>query len=315
VSETIWDLVRGLVAPSRFVHVPHRRLAAPSLLLPDTIGIVNGPQVGFGVSPFISNAVPGSVISLNDPEYAGRFSCTVYERGNPWVCGLFNTTMWWAAFKRWGWRDWQVFAEMFGLPLRVGYYEEGASEASRVALEAAVEAIGTDGYTVLSELCELVIKEARSGDAKGVYDSQITVCEQQMSKLFLGGTLTTDAGGNGSHAQASVHGLHGFNRQLADAKRISTTFERDIATPFVLWNGYGNAKPPKMRLQIEREASLSDRAQHIAALATAFPDMEFDLDQIREDFSLRKPTAGNSIKNGGVKPAPPAAPAGGNDGP
>lgn len=310
VSETVWDVVDGIVAPQRFVHVPPRRLAAPSMLEPDVIGLVNDSV--FGTTPVTVGR--SSVTPLS--EYPGRFSTTVYELGNPWVCGLFNTTTWWAAFKRWGWRDWQVFAEMFGLPLRVGYYEEGASEASRVALEAAVEAIGTDGYAVLSDLCELVVKnEARSGDAKGVYDNQIGVCEAQMSKLIIGGTLTTDAGGNGSYAQASVHANHGFNRALADAGLIADTFHRDIATPFVAWNDYGGAAAPLLVLQVVLETSLNDRSKQIQTIATALPDFEFDEDQLREDFAFRKPAPGKGLKGASaIKAAePPAPPAGGND--
>jgi hypothetical protein len=309
VSETIWDLIDSKVAPSRFVHVPHRRLASPSISEPDAIGIVNGPILGR--TPIAIGRGMVEPIAA----HPGRFSVTQYELGSPWLCGLFFTTMWWAAFKRWGWRDWQVFAEMFGLPLRVGYYEEGASEATRAALSAAVEAIGTDGYAVLSELCELVVKnEARSGDAKGVYDSQIAICEAQMSKVIVGATLAHDAGGNGSYAQAGIHADQGFYRCVADAGQIGETFQRDIATPFVAWNDYGGAAPPIMVLQVVRPTSLDSRAQHLLALSQAFPKMRFDEDQVREEFSLRTPPDGEGLTGPEVPAKTPPPPPGGTDG-
>lgn len=302
VSETIWDVIDRKVAPGRFVHIPHRRLASPSTNEPDEIGIVNGRILGNTPIATRSNVEPIAA-------HPGRFAVTQYELGSPWLCGLYNTTTWWAAFKRWGWRDWQVFAEMFGLPLRVGYYEEGASEATRKALEAAVEAIGTDGYAVLSELCELVVKnEARSGDAKGVYDSQIDVCEAQMSKVLVGGTLAQNAGGNGSYAQASVHADQVFYRCVRDAGKIGETFYREISTPFVLWNDYGGAAPPIMLLQVVRPTSLDARAQHYVALSSAFPKMRFDEDQVREEFSLRTPPDGAGLTGPEVKQPEPGAP-------
>lgn len=282
-TNIVWNLIDGLIVPSDFVNVPHRRFASPSAERAGEIWLVGGDS-------------KMDLIPL-DP---GLWAVSRYRHRNPWAAGLMRTAAWWAMFKRWSVRDWQIFADMFGLPLAIGYYEEHASQTAREQLLETVKSIGEDGYAILSNLTEVVIKDTvRSGDASSVYPAIADRCENQMSKLIAGGTLTTDTGGTGSYALGAVHETRQFNLARADARRIEEMFVRDIGRPFVAWNGYGNAAPPRLKIQIAREQSLEARATTISTLGTA---MDIDEDQVREEFSLRKPAQGRGIRFEAQKP-------------
>jgi phage gp29-like protein len=217
-----------------------------------------------------------------------------------------RTCMWWAMFKRWSIRDWQVFSEMFGLPLVIGYYDEGASEASRQALEQAAQMIGEDGYAVLSSLTEIVVKDTvRSGDSSTVFPRIADRADMEMSKLIVGGTLNTDVAGVGSYNAATVHESRAYKLIRADARRVEEMFTRDLGVPFVKWNGLDRAAPPRLKIQITRDNL--ERAQVLSTVGQVVP---IDSDQIYEEFSLRVPPAGKGVKfptkvtppPGGAKP-------------
>lgn len=283
-TNLVWDLEDGIVSPVEFINAAHRRFAAPSEARAGEIWLVDGEA-------------SQRLIELE----RGLWAISRARGRNPYAAGTMRTCAWWAMFKRWGVRDWQVFAEMFGLPLAIGYYEEGASLDSRNALEAALKTIGEDGYAILSSLTELVIKDtARSGDSSTVYPHIVKTSEEQMSKLLTGGTLNTDVAGVGSYNAAAVHESRGYMLTRSDARSIEEMFVRDVGLPFKVWNGFDRAAPPRLKIQITRDNL--ERAQVLELIGQA---VELDEDQIREEFSLRTPAPGKGVKFPGK-----AAPAG-----
>lgn len=272
-----WDLVEGVVTPVLFVNPAARRFASPSVDQANEIWLQD-----FGRA---------NLIPLEPGLWAVSRYANILGR-NPYAAGLMRSCAVWSMFKRWSVRDWQVFADMFGIPLAVGYYEEGASALSKTALEDAVRAIGQDGYAVLSALTEIVIKEtARGGDSSTVYPQIVKLCEEQISKLLTGGTLNTDVAGVGSYNAASVHESRSYTMKVYDASQLQETFVRDIGTWFVRWNGYDRAAPPRLKIKIRRDALVWAQTLEIIGQV-----IELDQDQMREDFALREPAPGRGVK-------------------
>jgi len=284
-TNMVWDYTDGLVAPVQFINPANRRFAAPHQHRADEIWLVDGRQSSFDLIELVR----------------GLWAVSRYRFRNPYAAGLMRTCAWWAMFKRWAVRDWQVFAEMFGLPLAIAYYEEGAGPASRQAVEDAAKSIGQDGYAVLSSLTDLVIKEtARGGDSSTVYPLIKRMCDDVMAKLVTGGTLNTDVAGVGSYNAASVHESRGYKMKRHDAKRFEEMFVRDVGQIFVEWNGFDRAAPPRIKLKITRDEL--QRAQALEILGMA---IELDEDQLREEFSLRQPQPGKGVM---FTPTPPPDP-------
>lgn len=283
-TNIVWDVVENVVAPVEFRNAAHRRFASPRAELASKIMLIDGQT-------------SRDLVELEP----GLWALSRARGRNPWASGLMRTAAWWAMFKRWSIRDWQVFAEMFGLPLALGYYQEGASEESRAALDETVSHIGEDGYAILADTTELVVKDtARSGDSSTVYPQIAALAEAQMSKLIAGATLAVDAGGpgsKGSYALGETHADRGYKLARADAQRIEEMFVRDIGQWFCRWNGYDRAAPPVLNLQLRRDNL--ERAKVVQIIGAAIP---WDEDQLREEFGARRPANGVGIKFEAAKP-------------
>lgn len=286
-----WDLVERVVVPTVFVNPAARRFGSPTVDRANEI--------------WLRDDSTAKLVELEP----GLWSVSTYRNilgRNTYACGLMRSAAIWSMFKRWAMRSWQVFADMFGIPLAVGYYEEGAAPASKAALENTVRNIGQDGYAVLSALTEVVIKEvARGGDSSTVYPLILKTCEEQIAKLFTGGTLNTDVAGVGSYNAASVHESRSYTMKMYDAQMLQETFTSSIGAAFVRWNGYDRAAPPRLKIKIRRDAL--QWAQTLEIIGQAVP---LSASQIREDFNLREPAgAGDEVKFEQTPPPKPGDPA------
>jgi phage gp29-like protein len=277
LSNTVWDWVDGYVSPIEFVHGAPRRFRAPHER--DAARIM-----------LIVNEAGTELVPLE----WGLWCVSRMRNRNPFAGGLGVPEGFMSMFVGWSIRDWQVFAEMFGVPFVVGSYKEGAALESRRKLEEACQRIGTDAYAVISDFCSIIITQARSGDSTTVYPAITRWCEDTLSKLILGATLTTDAGGpgsKGSYALGAVHESRAYALARGDARRIQAMFRRDIGAPFCAWNGLDRAAPPDLKIQIARDSL--ERAKVLEIIGQLVP---IDEDQVYEDFTLRRPKDGKGVK-------------------
>lgn len=286
-TNVVWDLLERVVAPVDFVNPAARRFAAPSAERANELWLLDANRI--------------NLIPLEQ----GLWSCSTYRNilgRNPYAAGLMRSASVWAMFKRWGVKGWQIFADMFGIPLAVGFYDEGASQASRDALEDTVRGIGQDGYAVLSNLTELAVKEtARGGDSSTVYPQLVKLCEEQIAKLYTGGTLNTDVAGVGSYNAASVHESRSYAQKCYDAQMLQETFTASIGRAFNAYNGFDRAAPPRLKIKIRRDAL--QWAQTLEIIGMAVP---LSKAQIQEDFNLREPTGkDDEVKFEATKPPDP----------
>jgi phage gp29-like protein len=276
-TNLVWDFVEDVIVPVRFEPVAQRRFQAPAGDRANEIWLIDGSRAPF------------NLIQLE----AGLWSVTRNRGRNPYNAGLMTSCSWWMMFALLQFKQWCIFGEMFGLPLAVGYYDEGASTASRNALEDAVRAIGQDGYAVLSKLTELVIAEtARGGDSSTVYPLIMKACDAQLTKRITGGTLNTDVSstGAGSYNAASVHESRQFKMKRRDATRAEAEFTCSIGTTFIVWNGYDRAAPPVLKIKIARDELA--RAQTLEIIGQA---MDLSKMQIQTEFNVREPTGPDDV--------------------
>jgi phage gp29-like protein len=62
-------------------------------------------------------------------------------------------------------KDWMVLVKAYGMPLRVGKYEQRASKADRVALIKAVRSLGADAAGIIAKSTEIEFIEAQKGSS------------------------------------------------------------------------------------------------------------------------------------------------------
>lgn len=226
--------------------------------------------------------------------------------------GLMRTCVWWAVFKRLSVTDWITFANMFGIPLVMGKYEETASEESRRALEQAVVDIGTDGAAVLSEATRIVIESGavRSGDLTSLHPAIVNMCNAEMSKVVTGATLNVETGGPGSFALGQVHQQRSNSLSFSDAEWVQELFYRFVTQPFVDFNpGLGAREAPRLVIQVQPDMDPKTQLE-CADIALNKLGMLLNADQLYTRSGFIRPTsAANTLKRIEPDVAKPAAPA------
>ncbi|SFF13531.1 DUF935 domain-containing protein [Nitrosomonas sp. Nm166] len=150
--------------------------------------------------------------------------------------GLHRVLAWPFLFKNYSVRDLAEFLEIYGLPLRLGIYPQGASDDEKNTLLNAVAAIGHDAAGIIPEGMMIDFKEAAKG-ASDPYAFMIEWCERIVSKVILGGTLTSQADGKTStNALGNVHNEVRHDLMISDAKQLSGTLTRDLVYPLYALN-------------------------------------------------------------------------------
>ncbi len=170
--------------------------------------------------------------------------------------GLARSVAWGYLFKNYAMKDWVAFAEIYGLPFRVGRYDVNASETDRRNLLRAVAQMGADAAGIIPKSTEIEFIDGKSSGADGaLFSSLAEYLDRQISKAVLGQTATTDAeaGGLGG-SQGTVHNDVRGDIERADAKLLAATLNLQLVRPMVQLNhGSREAYP---RLVIGREESV-----------------------------------------------------------
>jgi hypothetical protein len=65
--------------------------------------------------------------------------------------GLLRTLAWTYLFKNYALRDWVTFAEVYGMPLRLGRYKSHSSPDDRRALRDALVSLGSDAAGIIPD--------------------------------------------------------------------------------------------------------------------------------------------------------------------
>jgi phage gp29-like protein len=166
--------------------------------------------------------------------------------------GLYRMLVWPFIFKNFAVRDLAEFLEIYGLPLRLGTYSPSATKEDKATLLRAVVGIGHDAAAIVPEGMAIDFKEAAKGDNKA-FDSMISHMERVISKVVLGGTLTSGEGQNGTQALGKIHNEVRHDILLADARQIESTVTRDIIFAALAINkGFTNrARCPRLALDTQ----------------------------------------------------------------
>lgn len=122
--------------------------------------------------------------------------------------------------------DWATFAEVFGAPLRKGKFPLGDDQSKR-ELEEAMNEAGSANSVIMPNTCDIdFVQNSTSTSGKGVHESFADFLNNEMSKIILGNTMTTDAqGGNykGEVHQDSEDGIFDADKKFI-IRILNSTF-------------------------------------------------------------------------------------------
>lgn len=185
--------------------------------------------------------------------------------------------------------DWLSFAEIFGMPLRVGRYDDRASEDDVAILRQAVANLGTDAAAVLPEGMKIEFQEiANTSGGSDLFLKLAEWLDKQTSKAVLGQTMTTDDGS--SYAQGAVHNDVRGDIQRADARQLSTTLNRDLVKPYIDLNHGRQQRYPSISLHVPEPEDLKLLAEVLKELVPM--GLRVEESAVRDKIGLPDPDPG-----------------------
>jgi phage gp29-like protein len=208
------------------------------------------------------------------------------KSGIPIRGGLARLAAWSWMLKSFGIKDWMAFAEVFGMPLRLGKYPSGTVQEHIDILRMAVANLGTDASAVIPESMQIEFKElANVAGGAELFERMAKFFDAQISKAVLGQTMTTDDGS--SRSQAEVHNEVRKDLRDADADQLEETLERDLVIPFITLNWGPQKNYPSVHL---REPESADVKLLTEALAVLVPlGLRVETSEVRDKLGFSDP--------------------------
>ncbi|AZV77944.1 DUF935 domain-containing protein [Parasedimentitalea marina] len=207
--------------------------------------------------------------------------------------GIARVAAWTWMFKAFTQRDWSIFSQTYGQPLRIGKYGPGTSEKDRNKLFQAVANIAGDCAAIIPESMMIEFVTAQNmGSSTEHYEKRCDWLDRQTSKLVLGQTATTDAvtGGLGSGKE---HREVQEDIETADAQDLGAILNRDLIIPWMQFE-FGPQKTYP-RLVIARPKAEDLKAWTDAAVPWVQIGLEVDEGEIRDKLGLSAPKAGAPV--------------------
>jgi phage gp29-like protein len=260
------------------------------------LGLLDAILMGFAVAEIIWQKVGDQILpqrALLRPQY--RFGYAITEHGyalrlltlqncftgeaipprrmivhchnghrSPYGDGLGSKLYYPRWFKREGVKWWQVFTEKYSMPATLLQYPAGTSPKQVKSYQEVVERLATDTGITLPEGVVLRILEANKYGSINCYQDLVKFCDNEISKLVLGNTGTTDqSDGGGSRARDEVASDQQLLIAKADSDLLAETLQSTLFRWVVELNlGQGVPIPRIVRQfpELEAQEDLNSRA-------------------------------------------------------
>jgi phage gp29-like protein len=250
IAELIWEPRDGLVVPVEVKARDPRRFAFRAKA--DPRGRIGYPlRLLTRRQPLDGEPVPLRKFIVH--RFGSRYD-------NPWGLGLGHRLFWPVFFKRQGVAFWLSGLEKFGQPTALGRYPNGTPEAEQKKLLAALQAIATDAGVAVPEGMVIELLEAKRAGTFDAYESLARYMDEDISKIILGQTLTSQVGSSGSRALGDVHNQVRLEITKGDADLLSATLNATLV-PWIVQLNMPSAPPPRLWWDVSEADDLAAAAE------------------------------------------------------
>ncbi|QPT08594.1 DUF935 domain-containing protein [Sphingomonas paucimobilis] len=217
------------------------------------------------------------------------------KSGLPIRSGIARAAAWSYMFKNYAIKDWVAFLENYGMPIRVGKYDNGETETNINVLLDALASLGSDAAAAFPKTMEVEFIDAKAGTAPNdLWRSKAEYCDSQLSKVVLGQTGTTDSksggiGDGGNKVHDNVRG----DIERSDAVLVAATLNEQLIPPMVMLNRGVRRRYP--RLRIGRPDPVDVKGMVEAATGLVALGAQVDADEVRDRAGLPAPKPGGRI--------------------
>ena len=275
VSEVVWDTDGGRAVVSDLKWIHQKKLIFTETLHPRLI--TDNSPTGEEIPPFK----------------------VVYHRhkarsGYDTRAGMLRVCAWMYLFKNYSIKDWVAFSEIFGMPIRIGKYDPGATKEDKETLIQAIRSLGTDAAGIISKSTEIEFVETiKSAGGKLVYETLTDFCNREMSKAIIGATLTTDVGDKGSYAASKTHNEVRLDLVKSDAWSLAGTIRMQLLRPLVGFNFGWDTPVPWFRFQLREPEDLKQLSEVYKNLVEM--GQPISAEHVSERFGVPLPKEGETV--------------------
>jgi phage gp29-like protein len=279
-TEIIWDTSEGQWSPLRLERVDQRYLT-------------------FDRRDLSTPMLRGGASGNGPDEYLEAFKfidCRIKAKsGIPVRSGIARLQAWNWMFKAFTQRDWAIFAQTYGQPVRVGKFHPGASNEDKATLFRAVANIAGDCAAIIPEGMMIeFIESGNVGQGSDLYERRSDWLDRQTSKAVLGQTGTTDQKGGGlGDGGNKVHERVAGDIETADCKAVSAALNRDLIRPWVTLERGPQKKYPRLRIARPKNEDLAGLTSMLKDLVPL--GLEVEQSQVRDKFGITEPALGAKL--------------------
>lgn len=194
--------------------------------------------------------------------------------------------------KAWTWKDWMGFADIFGMPMRVGRYGPGASKDDISTLMSAVANLGSDAAAVIPDSMRIDFTQAANVTGAGDFFKGLAEWwDKQVSKAVVGQTMSTDDGS--SQAQATIHNEVRLDLLQADAKAESNTLNRYFVRPWCDLNFAPGRPYPRLIIDVPKPENTKILIEALKELVPL--GLKVEQSVIRDKLNIPAPAEGAEL--------------------
>jgi phage gp29-like protein len=258
---------------------------------------LGGPRILTSEQPQDGIALPPNKFIVHTPHnVAGHVT-----RG-----GLLRVTAMMYLAKNLTFKDWLIFAEVFGMPVRIARYEPSATAADKRELLNMLESIGSNAAGIFSRAVELQFIEAGRGTQGPPYERLVDFANREMSKAWLGQTLTTETTGQtGTFAASTVHEEVRKDVRADDIRKEGRTIRRDLLGPMARIQFGGMVPVPFFHRAPNRPRELRALTDLLDTAVNRL-GIRVPLEWAHQTLSIPQPDGDEAVLSGSSERMPPA---------
>jgi phage gp29-like protein len=227
------------------------------------------------------------------PPFTFIYAVIAAKSGLPVRSGVARVAAWLWMFKAFTQRDWAIFTQTYGQPVRVGKYGPGASDTDKDTLLRAVANIAGDCAAIVPASMLIEFVESKNvGPGNDLYLQRCDWIDRQLSKLVVGQTATTDAeiGGLGSGKE---HGDVRADIEAADASDLGAILNRDLVKCWIDLEYGPQDAYPELRIGRAEKEDLKQLADSLDKLVPL--GLEVQMSEVRDRFGFSEPAPGAKL--------------------
>ncbi|OYV40404.1 MAG: hypothetical protein B7Z80_04575 [Rhodospirillales bacterium 20-64-7] len=232
------------------------------------------------------------------------------KSGAPQRSGTTRIIAWMWMYATFTLKDWALFVQGYGLPVRLGRYGPEASNNDKSILWRAVRGIAGDLAAIIPKSMEMEFVAAKgANDGAKLFTERANWLNYETSKVVLGGTAGTDAIAGG-HAVGKEHRGAEQDVEKFDAKLLAGSINRQVVAAMIAFTFGPQDGYPRIKIGVAEQVPLSDVIASVADLGPL--GFKVKASELRDRLQLTKPESGDEIIEIPVPAAAGAVDANGN---